>query len=166
MILLSRLSLSPSLLSFSLSLSFSFAFFYLRLSAHPGVSSRKHIAQVENISQNDTLYGTTTLLRTACSSQKKPEEFPFIVGVEMLGESRALLRVREADSSAAASPAWRYAKEFPLHFSTMYQPLRTTTLSCFSLFIYLTRHITTIPLCRPCELSLALRPLREEKTWK
>lgn len=54
-----------------------------------------------------TLHGTTTLLRAACSSQKKPEEFPYIVGVEMLGESSAVLCVREADSSAAASPAYR-----------------------------------------------------------
>lgn len=113
-----------------------------------------------------TLHGTTTLLQAACSSQKKPEEFPFIVGVEMLGEIRAVLCVREADSFAAASPAWRYAKEFPLHFSKMYQPLRTTTLSCLSLFIYLTRRITTVPLqsTRTSELSLALRPLHEEKT--
>ena len=113
-----------------------------------------------------TLYGTTTLLRAACSSQKKPEEFPFIVGIEMLSESRAVLCVREADSSAAASPAWRYAKEFPLHFSTfstIYQPLRTITLSCLFLFIYLTRRITTIPLYRLCELSLALRPIYVKK---
>lgn len=114
------------------------------------------------------LCGTTTPLRTACSSQKKQAEFPFIAAVEMLDESRAVLYVHEADSSTMPPlPTWKYAKEFPLHFFNV-PTLQNYSISlfslCFSLFIYPAhRIIIQLLLCRD---FLALRPMCEEKMQK
>jgi len=114
----------------------------------------KRIAQVESISQNDVYAWNNNSITDRLFQSKETG------GISL--HSRRRNARRESWSAtctwgrfircAAASPAvWRCAKEFPLHFSTMYQPLRTT-LSYLFLFIYLTRRIATVSLCRLCEL--------------
>jgi len=59
----------------------SFLFLFALVGLTRSFAVKCHMAQVGNISRGGAQHGTTTPLRAACSSQKKPVEFAFIVGV-------------------------------------------------------------------------------------
>lgn len=132
-------------------------------------AAAKRIDQ-EQLSRQNARYicGTITLLRTGCSSQKKPVEFPFIASVKMLGCSWAALYVyiyvcggrfiHYAPPSPALPHAWRYAKEFPLHFSSCSNRWELYSLLLFPLYLSCAPHYHTTPqpLCGLRELSLWL----------